>query len=341
MPDILIYEDHEMDELFSIVNEEKIFFHPKYSINGEIDYKRFLKLKRKIVILDRNLVSYLLEYAKNGILKSEECMVIIALTMLYCKTNYMQISVGFALQEYSWATGKKKDEMLDELNKLLTIINEYPAMIWKKVLYSNVKKIPKLSKVNDYYRSFDFSYKDINQMSHECEMIALARIYKSSKSKKDKLIEFIEWIHKNVWICQYTIVYAIILFGGLPGVKAPKNINSKNFDEVVKGCINQACDLSYLSKWSMMYWNEGEEKCNYFFATNDELLKVIFFCTHRKENILNELYNLKEREEIINKIEELQNNRVKPNIDKKILEKLFEEEKEKLRICFKDKEEIK
>lgn len=26
MPDILIYEDHEMDELFSIVNEEKIFF---------------------------------------------------------------------------------------------------------------------------------------------------------------------------------------------------------------------------------------------------------------------------------------------------------------------------
>ena len=62
-------------------------------------------------------------------------------------------------------------------------------MIWKKILYSKNKEIPKMTKIKDYNRNADFSYKDGHQLMHECEMLALARIYKSNKTNKEKLIE--------------------------------------------------------------------------------------------------------------------------------------------------------
>lgn len=204
-------------------------------------------------------------------------------------------------------------------------------MIWKNVLYSKNKTIPKIREIHKYNRDVDFSYKGGHQLMHECEMIALARIYKSNKSRKQKLIEFIEWNYENTLICQYTIVYAILLFGECEGVRPPKNINSVDFNKIINGCINQAWDLTYLSNWSTLYWNESESNNVHFFVTNDKLLKLIFNVTHSGIDIVNELFDKKESKEINNRMLELRNNRVKPNVEISVLENLLNEEKEKLR----------
>ena len=70
MNDIIIFEDNEMDEIYELVNEAQLFFHPIYSIDGRINYGELLRLsnKNKIVIFDRNIVSYLIDYTTNGIL---------------------------------------------------------------------------------------------------------------------------------------------------------------------------------------------------------------------------------------------------------------------------------
>lgn len=332
MEDIIRFEDNEMDEIFELVNEAELFFHPIYAIDGRINYTELLRLnnKNKFVIFDRNIVSYLIEYTTNGILREDYSMIIIALIMLYCNTNQFQISVGFALQEY-FSTKKDNKIIEQELNRFLTITEYYPSMIWKNVLYSGNKEIPKITEIKNYNRDVDFSYKGGHQLMHECEMIALARIYKSNKSRKQKLIEFIEWNYENTLICQYTIVYAILLFGECESVRPPKNINSVDFNKIIKGCINQAWDLTYLSNWSTLYWNESESNNVHFFVTNDKLLKLIFYVTHSGINIVNELFNKRESKEINDRMLELRDNRVKPNVEISVLENLLNKEKEELR----------
>ena len=331
MEDIIIFEDNEIDEIYELVNEAELFFHPIYAIDGKINYTELLRLnnKNKFVIFDRNIVSYLIEYTTNGILRDDYSMIIIALIMLYCNANQFQISVGFALQEY-FSTKKDNKIIEQELNRFLTITEYYPSMIWKNVLYSRNKEIPKITKIKNYNRDADFSYKGGHQLMHECEMIALARIYKSDKTNKDKLIEFIEWNYENTLICQYTIAYAILLFGGQEGVRAPKNINSKNINIIIDGCINQAWDLTYLSTWSTLYWNEEESDNIHFFVTNDKLLKLIFNFTHSGINIVDEMFNKRESKEINSRMLELRDNRIKPNVEMSILEKLKEDEIRKL-----------
>lgn len=341
MEDIIIFEDNEMNEIYELVGDAELFFHPRYAIDGKIQYEELVKLhnKNKFVIFDRNIVSYLMEYTTNGILRDNYSMIIIALIMLYCNANHFQISVGFALQEYS-STQKDRNKIEEELNRFLTITEYYPSMIWKNVLYSKNKEIPKVQKVHKYDRKADFSYKGGHQLIHECEMIALARIYKSNKSNKEKLIEFIEWNYENTLICQYTIAYAILLFGEHEGVRPPKNINSTDFNKILNGCINQAWDLTYLSNWSTLYWNEDELNNIHFFVTNDKLLKLIFNVTHSGINIVDELFNKKESKEINDRMLELRDNRIRPNIEISTLENLLEEEKEKLKLIMKfDKNE--
>lgn len=104
-----------------------------------------------------------------------------------------------------------------------------------------------------------------------------------------------------------------------------------DFNKIINGCINQAWDLTYLSNWSTFYWNESESNNVHFFVTNDKLLKLIFNVTHSGIDIVNELFDKKESKEINNRMLELRNNRVKPNVEISVLENLLNKEKEELR----------
>ena len=338
MNDFLSFEDNELSEIIALVNDAELFFHPEYSVDGRINYKDLFKLKSKqnSVIFDRNIVSYLIEYTTNGILRDEKNMNLIALIMLYCNANFFQISIGFALQEYFSSTNKE-EKIQEELDKFLTISEDYPSMIWKRVLYSNDKHIPKVDKIKNYKRKIeDFTDKSGHQLMNECQMLVLARIYKKNISKKEKMIEFIKWNFENTLISKYTFTYAILLYGGHKEIKPPKNINSKDFEKVLKGCINQSWDLTYLSAWSTLYCGENKTDSTYFFVTNDYVLKLIFYATHSVD-VLENLFNRKDSIEIKELIKELQENRVNPNVEIDTLKKLLEKEKKELREAFASK----
>ena len=155
MEDIIIFRDNEMSEIYELVGEAELFFHPRYAMDGKIQYEDLVKLdnKNKCVIFDRHIVSHLIEYTTNGILKDDYSMIIIALIMLYCNANHFQISIGFALQEYS-SRQQDKNKIEEELNRFLTITEYYPSMIWKKVLYSENKEISELRNYSENSDNF-------------------------------------------------------------------------------------------------------------------------------------------------------------------------------------------
>lgn len=68
--------------------------------------------------------------------------------------------------------------------------------------------------------------------------------------------------------------------------KQPQIRSSDDFETMLKKCSNQAWDLSYLSTWSTLYWDELDTNNNYLFATMDTELKKIFVHTHDLEAAL-------------------------------------------------------
>ena len=72
----------------------------------------------------------------------------------------------------------------------------------------------------------------------------------------------------------------LLLLTSQEGIKAPKNSMSNDINRIMKGCYNQAWDLSYLSEWSTFFYNETKYPEIFLFSTNDILLKKILIETY-------------------------------------------------------------
>ena len=70
------------------------------------------------------------------------------------------------------------------------------------------------------------------------------------------------------------MVYAAMVFGKGSNVALPKGIQSKDFDNTVRGIKNQAWDITYIAAWSMLYRNERDGQV-FMFATDDTTQKII------------------------------------------------------------------
>lgn len=103
----------------------------------------------------------------------------------------------------------------------------------------------------------------------------------------EKLLEVLSWNFDNLLISQYINRYLVMLFSNQNGIKAPKHANSDLLERIEKGCMNQAWDLTYLSCWSTLYWNESKTHEVFLFATADNLLKKIFINTHNGRDLFN------------------------------------------------------
>ena len=120
------------------------------------------------------------------------------------------------------------------------------------------------------------------------------------------------------------------------GVRGPKNYNSNNVDKILDGCRNQAWDLSYISSWSTVYYNEDKYDKIFFFATNDLGLKRILvntFADTKAIGCIECCFSKREAGKILALIEQKQMNRMKPDFGKnprQYFNKLIEIEKGKL-----------
>src|SRR5690554_2767523 len=100
----LVMEGEEHSYIWESICEMQLIFHPKYSREGEVDHIALLDLrnyKKIIILLDRNLLSSLLNLSRYGNLKDEEEMRIIAVLMTWMIMNNFPASAGLALKEHA------------------------------------------------------------------------------------------------------------------------------------------------------------------------------------------------------------------------------------------------
>lgn len=293
----LVVDAEEYEFIWNTICELQLIFHPKYSREGMIDYKSLMTLKhsKKInILLDRNLFSSLLKISREGYLKNEKEMKTIALLMTWILMNDFPVSAGLALKEYA----TKIDDIIQpkiELQEFNNIFECYPSMLWLRLAKGLIDRMPVCPlPILPFATEINYNEADEHLLMHIAEMLYVVYLCKRSDlSPVEKMVSFLSWNYKYLIISESTLVYIAMLFTNQLGIKAPKGSGSKDIEKIISGCKNQAWDLSYLSNWSCFHYNENTRDI-YLFATNDNLLKIIFINTYAAEgfgSLINALFS--------------------------------------------------
>lgn len=319
--DLIILEDNDLEDIFSCVNAFQIIFHPYYAKEGKfIHFKEFLRNKKdKIIVLDRNITSMLFDYFKNGELRDEKNMVMLLSFLTFCNYNGLRYNIGLSMNEYG--DSKENTEVIKQLNELLTYLFEIPSFIFLNRLKSGDYKFPKFEMSVKFQRTANYKSKSILYLVSYCSVLKITELFLTDLSAKDKIIRYLDWYYDNLKLSMYDITYAILLFTNYESIKAPKNIRGSNIEKKIKGCKNQAWDISYLSSISNFQYHFPNKEI--FFATNDRNLKMIFMACHYFQNswvdIIVDRLPKKKSEEIIALIKRKSENRIQPECSEKDL----------------------
>ncbi len=316
----------------------KLFF-IHYSQDGEVDYKALLELKRIkniIVLLDRNLLSSLLNLSRDGFLKDEKEIQIIAILMTWVIMNNFPASAGLALKEYASKFNDEKETQI-ELREFNNIFDYYSSMTWLRLAEGIIKKIPICPlPVKPFITELKYSEEDDHFLMHVAEMLhAVYLCRRDDLSVMEKMMDYLEWNYQYLLISESTLSYIAMLFTNQHGIKAPKNSRSNSFNKILKGCRNQAWDLNYLSNWSCFHYKEKEMNDIYLFATNDYLLKRIFINTYADGGVgelIQTIFSKENSKKIFDVIEANQG-REKPDFGsnpKKYFYNLIDKEKQRI-----------
>jgi hypothetical protein len=338
MNNFLIIDEHDMDYIWDVVQNQQIIFHPEIAPYGKFDYKKFFEIKRMkpfILFVDRNILSGLIKFCEQGNLQDKGESQLLGIIMTWAIMNDISISAGPAIQEGATQI-KNQEQALKELQKFLDAFDAYPGQTWLNIAKGQEMEVPpiKLSYVPaknisvGYANGCDHYYMTVASMLHT------VGFYRNHNMKPvDKIIEFMKWTYDNLLVSQYVLVYVTLLLANQEKIKAPKGANSNQISRIMAGCENQAWDLTYLSNWSTLYGNTENYAEEFLFATNDILLKRIFVNTHGPNGINGlffEVFSKKDYNKLCDFIEDQMENRIKPDFGtnpRKYFQRLIEKEK--------------
>lgn len=341
MNSFLVMDEEDVDFIIQTVQDQQIIFHPSIAPEGKIDYAKFFASKRKkpfILFLDRNVLSSLLKFCEQGSLKNKGEAQLIGLIMTWAEMNDVSISAGMAVQELA-SQLKSQNEGLIELQKFLEAFNAYPGQIWLKVAEGQLTQIPPVHFSLKPAENITVNYADGGDhydMAVACLLHAVRLYRTNTMMPADKVKAFFTWMYDRLLISEYLLVYAIMLFTGQDGIKAPKHANSNDIEKIVAGCKNQAWDIAYLTNWSTLYSDTDKFAEEFLFATNDILLKRIFINKNGPNGangLLFEVFPKKEYNQLMDYFEKLMSNREKPDFGddpRAYFQKLIEEERNQL-----------
>jgi len=322
-----IIKASEIKEITLFLLHKKIILHPYISPNGIPDFTQY-KDKNFILILDRNILKYLINIVSNGTIKDYHKLKLIASIMAWTEFNGISLTAGIALLEYSYFSKSDLDAN-KENNIFLEIINNYNIREWINIAIGKSKKIPIL-KSKKYTKNIFYRENDHFRM-HYLELLILAQLqFKKKLSVQEKFEFFLKWTYSNILIGNYSIFYAILFISNKSKILKSE---ISEFTKINKLCINQAWDLTYLSLWSTIYRYEENSKDVYLFGTNDKELRELFFITTRN-NLYKEItenFGIKKGKEMLEKIKSIYLSREKPVINSEKLNSMIEKEKNKLK----------
>lgn len=295
--DILVFEDDELDTLYSVINKLQLIFHPSICPNGKLDFHKITELqssdKDVIILVDNNLASPICEIARNGYLKNKERMYKMAALILWAQFIGARLSCGFSLFE---TDSQKLSCYTAESSRLqfLHAVDNIPAHIWKALAFGNIDHVPNQYLSSDYNtdeRKFEYN-ENVLYLSIEAAVIKIVELLRQkSITSIDKFIEFSNWYADHFLISESVMFYAAAVFANVEHIEIPKKCKSKDFSLVKKGIKNQAWDLTYICTWSTVYSKETDSQC-FMFATDDVTQKVIIVNTIPPGECIKALYSI-------------------------------------------------
>lgn len=120
-------------------------------------------------------------------------------------------------------------------------------------------------------------------------------------------------------------------------LKKIKQLKMEQFEEISRKCKNQVRDLTYLSFWSTLYWDDNNSDEVYLFCTMDKDLKKIFITTHDVNiNPFIECFGIEKGNVIHEKYQRIIKDRIKPEITTEIINNLIVIEEESIKELLND-----
>ncbi|MFK4379792.1 hypothetical protein ABH948_005229 [Bacillus sp. RC218] len=312
--------------LTEFIIEKSLIFHPTISPEGCPDFSNHYG-KEYILIIDRNIMTKIVEICNTGTLKDQHILKVISSLLFWAHFNQISITGGLALNEYANNKNNNTEASLEN-DIFLKMFDQYPIKAWLDLFEGKVTTIPQINIPTR--KDYTFNVKNNHQEMHLAEILHIWYLLINQElSNTEKMIALLQWIDKNILFCQYSVVYAALLFS--KQIKQPKLHELRDIDNILKNSSNQAWDLTYLSFWSTLYWDENEGNTIHLFATMDTDLKRIFINTHNvKDNLFIRCFGEKEGLRINEQYNKILGHRQKPKITEESINNLIASELNKL-----------
>lgn len=322
-----IIGENDIQAITKQLLDYKVVFHPRIAPDGALDFSAYGPGSYTL-LLDRNLVTNLLGICNGEIEVDASSSRVIGTIMFWAKANGIRVNVGVALNEYA---NFKHDntETHHELSLFQQIDKTIGIVTWRDIALGQDDSVPKI--MNHYQQvNCDFTVESEHYLMNYAQMIRAATLLlRLDLTESGKMIEFLLWNSKNTLFGQYNLIYLAMMFSGR--VKRLYKKNVEKVESVLKKCRNQAWDLTYLSIWSTLYWNEKPREEIWLFATMDKSLKKIFSITHDpSQNVFRDCFGVRNGKRLESILLKIQGDRVKPAINEEKIRQLIKSEKRSL-----------
>lgn len=243
------------------------------SIVNSAKVKKILKSSEKyIAVLDRNIFSRLINVLTKGIAKQGSTKDI-AIFILWCAMLEMNILPYFALNEY--ATGQNSElKAQEEYDVFQQMFEKIKIDTWMELAMGFKNKNTYILEPNINISDIVFNDNSIDYLSNFASLLHFEYVWRTEKDNVERFKSFFQWYYTNLKVSRYMTVYVCAILLNMEGYKLPKKINSKDYNEFILGCQNQARDISYLTSISVD--RMPSDKYEFIFITDDNMLGDIF-----------------------------------------------------------------
>lgn len=277
--------DENIEDLLNILNifnnrltELHWFYSPFYFMDSKVDFQKIRKMrsddKKPVFVLDRNIFSRLINVVSKG--KTDEGSTKdIAILIVWSALNDVNILPYYALNEF--AEGKNSEMVAQrEYGIFKKIFTDITLLEWLALALGFEEKNRTLVSADENIEQIEtrFYNYSTDYLSNYAAMLHLSSVLLSEKDQIAKFKSFFDWFYSNLKVSRYTVVYVCRLLLGNNDYKEPKKIHGKNIVKAIKGCQNQARDLSYLTQLSIDRW--PMEQYEPILITDDRMLGDIF-----------------------------------------------------------------
>lgn len=254
------------------------FYSPFYFMDSKVDSQKICKMRsigrEPVLVLDRNIFSRLTNVVSKG--KTDEGSTKdIAFLIVWSVLNDVKILPYYALNEV--AEGKNSEMAAQrEYSIFKKIFTDITLLEWLTLASGLEEKNRTLVSEEENIEQIEtrFYNTSIDYLSNYAAILHLSSVLLSEKEQIAKFKSFFEWFYSNLKVSRYTVVYVCRLLLGNNDYKEPKKIHGKDIVKAIKGCQNQARDLSYLTQLSIDRW--PIEQYEPILITDDQMLGDIF-----------------------------------------------------------------